>query len=56
MKRDARRNAFFVAKGFHVLRCSNHDVMTNREGVLELIAYALAEAPSPTLSRKRGRA
>ena len=55
MKRDARRDAFLVSKGFRVLRFNNHDVMTNRQGVLETIAIALADAPSPTLPRKRGR-
>ena len=53
---DARRSAVIEAKGFKVLRFSNHDVMTNRVGVLEAIAAAAAErAPTPTLPRKRGR-
>jgi very-short-patch-repair endonuclease len=44
------------AKGFLVLRFSNHDVMTNRAGVLETIATAVAErAPTLTLPRKRER-
>jgi very-short-patch-repair endonuclease len=55
IERDARRDAFLVSKGFRVLRFSNLDVMTNRQGVLETIASALAEAPSPTLPRKRVR-
>jgi very-short-patch-repair endonuclease len=55
IKRDARRDAFLVSKGFCVLRFNNHDVMANRQGVLETIAAALADAPSPTLPRKRGR-
>jgi very-short-patch-repair endonuclease len=55
LKRDARRNAFLVTKGFRVLRFNNHDVMTNREGVLETIAAAVAHAPSLALPRKRGR-
>jgi hypothetical protein len=39
-----------------VLRFSNHDVMTNRAGVLETIATAIAErAPILTLPRKRER-
>jgi very-short-patch-repair endonuclease len=51
---DARRSAVIGAKGFHVLRFSNHDVMTNRTGVLETIAAAVAErAPTPPLPRKR---
>ena len=55
MMRDARRDAFLMSKGFRVLRFNNHDVMTNRQGVLETIAAALAASPSPTLPRKRGR-
>jgi very-short-patch-repair endonuclease len=44
------------AKGFQMLRFSNHDVITNRIGVLETIAAAVAaRAPTPTLPRKRGR-
>ncbi|HWK98166.1 MAG TPA: endonuclease domain-containing protein [Pseudolabrys sp.] len=53
--KDGRRDAFLSAKGYRVLRFSNHDVMTNRDGVLEVIAAVLANAPSPTLPRKRGR-
>lgn len=53
---DAQRSAVIEAKGFHVLRFSNHDVMSNRVGALEVIAAALASrAPSPTLPRKRER-
>ncbi|MBX9827917.1 MAG: DUF559 domain-containing protein [Xanthobacteraceae bacterium] len=55
MKRDARRDAFLASKGFCVLRINNHDVMTNKQGVLETIAAALVAAPSPPLPRKRGR-
>jgi very-short-patch-repair endonuclease len=53
---DARRSAVIEAKGFHVLRFSNYDVMTNRAGVLETIAAAVAaRAPTPTLPPKRER-
>jgi very-short-patch-repair endonuclease len=52
---DARRSSVIEAKGFRVLRFSNHDVMTNRAGVLETIATVIAErAPTLTLPRKRG--
>jgi very-short-patch-repair endonuclease len=52
---DAARSAVIEAKGFQVLRFSNYDVMTNRAGVLETIATAVAErAPSPTLPHKGG--
>ena len=53
---DALRSAVIEAQGFKVLRFSNHDVMTNRAGVLETIAAAVAErAPTLTLPRKRER-
>jgi len=52
---DAARTAVIESKGFRVLRFSNHDVMTNRTGVLETVAAALASAPTPTLPRKRKR-
>jgi very-short-patch-repair endonuclease len=53
---DARRSAVIKAKGFQVLRFSNHDVITNRAGVLETITAAIAErAPALTLPRKRER-
>ena len=53
---DALRSAVIEAQGFRVLRFTNHDVMTNRAGVLETIAASIAErAPTLTLPRKRGR-
>jgi very-short-patch-repair endonuclease len=55
LRRDAQRDAYLAAQGFRVLRFNNHDVLTNREGVLETIAAALVSAPSLTLPRKRGR-
>src|ERR1700722_967414 len=33
-RRDARRDAFLTGKGYRVLRFNNHDVMTNRQGVV----------------------
>jgi len=53
---DARRSAAIEARGFKVLRFSNLDVTSNRSGVLETIAAAVAErAPTPALPRKRER-
>ena len=53
---DARRSATIEAKGFQVLRFSNHDVLSNRAGVLETIATVVAaRAPTLTLPRKRER-
>jgi very-short-patch-repair endonuclease len=54
-QRDARRDAYLANKGFRVLRFNNHDVMTNRQGVLETIAAAVGLAPSLTLQRGRER-
>jgi very-short-patch-repair endonuclease len=54
-KRDARRTAFLKSRGFTVIRFTNLDVMKNRVGVLETIVNTLAESPSPTLPRRRGR-
>lgn len=53
--RDSRRDAFLASAGFRVFRFSNHDVMSNVQGVLEMIASAIEETPSLTLPRKRGR-
>ena len=53
---DDARSAAIEAQGFKVPRFSNHDVMTNRAGVLETIAAAVAErTPTLTLPRKRER-
>ena len=46
--RDARRDAFLRSKGYRVLRFNNHDVMRNRDGVLETIAAAIGEAVAPS--------
>ena len=53
---DDRRSAIIEGKGFRVIRFSNHDVITNRTGVLETIASAIeASAPTLALPRKRER-
>jgi very-short-patch-repair endonuclease len=44
---DTRRDAFLSSRGYCVLRFSNHDVMTNKSGVLELIAAALVRPKGP---------
>jgi len=54
-ERDARRDAYLAAKKFCVLRFNNHDVMSNRQGVLETIAAALELAPSLPRKQHRGR-
>jgi very-short-patch-repair endonuclease len=50
---DVRRDRFLKADGWRVVRFWNNEVMTNREGVLEVIEIALTL--TPTLSRKRER-
>jgi very-short-patch-repair endonuclease len=53
---DAARTSRIETQGFQVLRFSNLDVMTNRAGVLETIAAAVAaRAPTLALPRKRER-
>jgi very-short-patch-repair endonuclease len=53
---DAKRSAVIEAKEFHVLRFSNHDVMTDRTGVFETIASVVAtRAPTLALPGKRER-
>lgn len=57
---DARRDAFFRAHGFAVLRFATHEPLTKIDGVLNVIADQLESAgrapsaPSPALPR-RGR-
>jgi very-short-patch-repair endonuclease len=56
---DQRRDAFFGAEGFQVLRFTNEQVMSNREGVVEAIrqaniAGARGSPPSLTLPHKGG--
>jgi very-short-patch-repair endonuclease len=48
--RDAARDAFLRANGYRILRFWNHDVLTNTEGVLTVIATAMdasADTPHP---------
>ncbi|GLR89347.1 endonuclease domain-containing protein [Bradyrhizobium iriomotense] len=56
---DQRRDAFFAAEGFRVLRFTNEQVMSNLEGVVEAIrqatsAGASGSPPSLTLPHKGG--
>lgn len=51
---DAMRSKFLEAKGYHVLRFTNADVIRNMDGVLTKLAKIVAElramAPPPTPS------
>jgi very-short-patch-repair endonuclease len=56
---DESRDAFFMAEGFHVLRFTNEQVMSNLEGVVEAIRQAASSRASglplsPTLPHKGG--
>ncbi|MBR0755786.1 endonuclease domain-containing protein [Bradyrhizobium jicamae] len=58
-KADERRDAFFVAEGFRVLRFTNEEVMSNLEGVVAAIREATSVGasglpPSLTLPHKGG--
>jgi very-short-patch-repair endonuclease len=58
-KADQTRDAFFVSEGFQVLRFTNEQVMSNLEGVVEVIRQAATSRasglpPSPTLPHKGG--
>lgn len=48
-KYDQERDAFLRSKGFRVLRIWNVDMLTNRDGVMEVVFEALRSttAPSP---------
>ena len=45
--RDKTRDDYLRTKGFRVLRFWNNDVLTNTQGVLEVILSALEQSPSP---------
>jgi very-short-patch-repair endonuclease len=58
-KADQYRDTFFVSEGFHVLRFTNEQVMSNLEGVVEVIRQVASSRtsglpPSPTLPHKGG--
>jgi very-short-patch-repair endonuclease len=56
LRHDAKRDEWFVSRGYRVLRFSNDDVMKNLEGVVLAIGLAAERAapPSLTLPRKGG--
>ncbi|MGR9052858.1 MAG: endonuclease domain-containing protein, partial [Gammaproteobacteria bacterium] len=56
---DAKRDAWFQANGFTVLRFWNHDVLGQTEAVLEQIrqtVFALSPGPSPEFGRGEKKA
>jgi very-short-patch-repair endonuclease len=50
--RDAKRTAFLKSEGYRVLRFWNNEVLTNIDGVLELIQSSILATPTPTLPHK----
>ncbi len=50
---DAVRTALFESLGYRVIRFWNADVLLNIDGVLTVIADALANAPSPTSPKQQ---
>ncbi len=57
LEKDEKRTLWLKSQGFHVLRFWNHDILTNTDGVLEVIWRYCCDSPlSPTLSHEgRGR-
>jgi very-short-patch-repair endonuclease len=53
---DARRTRFLEAAGYKVIRFWNHEVIENRDGVLQAIGRALQDCPPPSpLPEGRGK-
>ena len=52
---DARRDAHLRGRGYRVLRFSNLDVLTNRQGALAAISIALGASPSLPSPASGGR-
>jgi very-short-patch-repair endonuclease len=52
IERDAKRTEFLKAEGYGVLRFWNNDVLTNIEGVLEVILSSILATPTPTPPHK----
>ncbi len=50
--RDAKRTQFLESEGYRVLRFWNNEVLTNIEGVLELIQNSVLATPTPAPPHK----
>ena len=50
---DRSRDAYLRANGYRVLHFSNDEILSNAEGVIEIIRQALDATPTPDPSRKR---
>jgi very-short-patch-repair endonuclease len=51
-KRDATRSKFLESEGYRVIRFWNNEVLTNIDGVLEMIQSAILATPTPTPPHK----
>jgi very-short-patch-repair endonuclease len=51
-ERDEARSGFLKFEGYRVLRFWNNDVLTNIDGVLEVIQSAILATPTPTPPHK----
>ena len=51
-KQDARRTQFLKSEGYRVLRFWNNEVLSNIDGVLEVIQSAVLATPTPTPPHK----
>jgi very-short-patch-repair endonuclease len=47
VERDEKRTRFLESRGYRVLRFWNNDVLSNTEGVIEVILAELQKHPSP---------
>ena len=52
---DAKRDAWFAARGYRVLRFWNNEVFENLEGVVGVVAQALEGSPHPGPPPQGGR-
>ena len=48
--RDAKRDACLKSEGYRVLRFWNVDVLTNMDGMIDMVLSAIASTPHPALS------
>jgi len=51
-RRDAARTRFLEREGYRVLRFWNNEVLTNTDGVLELIQSVILATPTPAPPHK----
>ncbi len=51
---DSARTKFLLSEGYRVVRFWNNEVLTNIDGVIEVIANALATTPTPDPSPQGG--